>query len=158
MAGPFAEIALQKRKTEAPRRARDHLAKVAGHTRGKNSAGAWLTAKLDRSFRRLRLMHEARRPRSTAPESILSRVRLWAMNRADGHRASAGIWRRSNEVCIQALAMKGRLPCTFRRRRVATSCKLARRASSLGATSRLPVPRAPSWDMCPNGLAMTQAQ
>jgi len=112
MAGPFAEIALQKRKTEAPRRARDHLAKVAGHTRGKNSAGAWLTAKLDRSFRRLRLMHEARRPRSTAPESILSRVRLWAMNRADGHRASAGIWRRSNEVCIQALAMKGRLPIT----------------------------------------------
>ena len=53
---------------------------------------------------------------------------------------------------------RSRLPCTFRRRLVATSCKLARRASSLGATSRLPVPRAPSWDMCPNGLAMTQAQ
>jgi Transposase DDE domain group 1 len=52
----------------------------------------------------------------------------------------------------------GRPPCTLRRRLVATSCKLARRASSLGATSRLPVPRAPSWDMCPNGLAMTQAQ
>src|SRR6476661_7573417 len=39
----------------------------------------------------LRLMHEARRPRPNAPESILSRVRLRAANRADGRRAPARV-------------------------------------------------------------------
>jgi hypothetical protein len=41
---------------------------------------------------------------------------------------------------------------------VGQSDRLARRADLSGATSHLPVPRAPVVDMCPDGLATTEAQ